>query len=177
MSNFLLLVLSKARVDLGTDVLRRQLIHAIDVLRDADERIFLELDLRLGIFDGRVEAIDKTIRGHARRVLPHKSLFIYRDLKRYLCQDFPPILGLLAFDQLSHSYILDSQLQVVHLRVEKHDFVILDFLGLKLVKGFGNNGVVHRQTLMLPVVFLRLLKLFHEHVLLVEEKFLPLSLY
>ena len=70
-TNFLLLVLSKARVDLGTDVLRRQLIHAIDVLRDADERIFLELDLRLGIFDGRVEAIDKTIRGHARRVLPH----------------------------------------------------------------------------------------------------------
>ena len=61
---------------------------------------------------------------------------------------------------------------MVHLRVEKHDFVILDFLGLKLVKGFGNNGVVHRQTLMLPVVFLRLLKLFHEHVLLVEEKLL-----
>ena len=65
---------------------------------------------------------------------------------------------------------------MVHLRVEKHDFVILDFLGLKRVKGFGNNGVVHRQTLMLPVVFLRLLKLFHEHVLLVKEKLLSRAL-
>ena len=65
---------------------------------------------------------------------------------------------------------------MVHLRVEKHDFVILDFLGLKRVKGLGNNGVGHRQTLMLPVVFLRLLKLFHEHVLLVEEKLLSRAL-
>ena len=71
MTNFLLLVLAKARVDLGTDVLRRQLIHAIDVLRDADERILLVLDLLLGIVDGLVEAFDKTIRGHVRRVLPH----------------------------------------------------------------------------------------------------------
>ena len=61
---------------------------------------------------------------------------------------------------------------MVHLRVEKHDFGILDFLGLKLVKGGGNLGVVHRQALMLPVVFLLLLELFHERVLLVEEKLL-----
>ena len=72
MTNFLLLVLvAKARVDLGTDVLRRQLIHAIDVLRDAVERILLLFDLLLGVLDGRVEATDKTIRGHVRRVLPH----------------------------------------------------------------------------------------------------------
>ena len=70
MTNFLLLVLAKARVDLGTDVLRRQLIHAIDVLRDADERILLVLDLLLGFFDIIFEAFDKTIRAHVRRVLP-----------------------------------------------------------------------------------------------------------
>ena len=176
MTNFLLLVLAKARVDLGTDVLRRQLIHTIDVLRDAFEGVSLRFDLLLGLIDGFIEAIDKTIRGEARSVLPTKSLFIHRALERYLCQDFSPILGLLAFDQLSHSYILDSQLQVVHLRVVKHNFVILDFLGLKLVKGFGNNGVVHRQTLMLSVVFLCLLKLFHEHVLFVEKKLLSRAL-
>ena len=129
-----------------------------------------------GLFDTRVEAINKTIRVEAQRVLPHESLFVHRDLERCLCQDLSPILGLLAFDQLSHSYILDSQLQVVHLRVEKHDFGILDFLGLKLVKGGGNPGIVHRQALMLPEVFLLLLELFHERVLLVEEKLLSRAL-
>ena len=49
MTNFLLLVLAKARVNLGTDVLRRQLIHAIDVLRDAVEGILLICDLLLGL--------------------------------------------------------------------------------------------------------------------------------
>ena len=79
-------------------------------------------------------------------------------------------------DQLSHSYVLDSQLQVVHLRVEEHDFVILNLLGLQLVKGGSNLGVVHIQALMLLVVLLLLLKLFHEHVLLVEEKLLSRTL-
>ena len=61
MTNFLLLVLAKARVNLGTDVLRRQLIHAIDVLRDAVEGILLICDLLLGLFDAFLEALDETI--------------------------------------------------------------------------------------------------------------------
>ena len=98
------------------------------------------------------------------------------EFKCCLSQGFPPILALLAIDQLSHSYVLDSKFQVVHLRVEKHDFVILDLLSLKLVEGGGNLGVVHVQALMLLVVPLLLLELLHEHVLLVKEKFLPLTL-
>ena len=61
MTNFLLLVLAKARVNLGTDVLRRQLIHAIDVLRDAVEGILLICDLLLGLLDVLLEALDETI--------------------------------------------------------------------------------------------------------------------
>ena len=68
MKHFLLLVLAKARVDLGTDVLRRQLIHTIDVLRYAVEVILLVLYLLLGQLDALIEAIDKTIRVEARRV-------------------------------------------------------------------------------------------------------------
>ena len=70
MTNFLLLVLAKARVNLGTDVLRRQLIHAIDVLRDAVEGILLICDLLLGLFDAFFEALDETISIEQLRVRP-----------------------------------------------------------------------------------------------------------
>ena len=57
MTNFLLLVLAKG-VDLGTNVLRSQLIHGIDILRDAAESLLLVFDLLLGRLDVIVEAFD-----------------------------------------------------------------------------------------------------------------------
>ena len=65
---------------------------------------------------------------------------------------------------------------MVHLSVEKHDFAILNFLGLKLVKRLSNLGVIHRQACMLLMVFFLLLKLFHEYVLLVKKKLLSRAL-
>ena len=65
---------------------------------------------------------------------------------------------------------------MVHLRVEKLDFVILNFLGLKPVKGGSNLGVVHMHAMLLRVDFLPHLKLKHKHVLPFEEKLLSRTL-
>ena len=108
MASFLLLVLAKAGVNFGTDVLRCQLVHFLDINIDSPEHLLLIVDFILGLLDARVEALDKTVRGQARRVLPQEVLLFLGNSQRYLGQSLPPVLAYLACDEFSHSYVLDT---------------------------------------------------------------------
>ena len=145
-----------------------QLLHLLDVFLDSVKCFLLIINLFLGFYHLVSQTTNKLVRIKGCRFLPFEQVLVLGEAKTNFSQTLPPVCALLTVDELGDRDILHTELQVVHLGVVEHDFLILHQLSLDLLERASDFRVVHLQSVILFVLSLLLLELLHQLVLLVK---------